>query len=247
MENNKGMKYMIVRFNLKLDSPGLLPFDYHYFLSSFLYKEIEKVDPALFDKIHNNQLKIDGKPFKPFVFSSPFFENKTLVKTHGFLVEGLGSLYVGTGDEKLLSIFKNIKNDIRIGNTLIKIERAKLFKTRQNNRFQTLSPVTVSTIIDGERTMAHPEHPQFMDGIKKNLKKKYKYLHNEILSDEDFDIKLLHTDKKGYLNKYKDRYVKSYRCQFDISGSKKLNDTITSLGLGHFNSMGYGFTLPSAK
>jgi len=237
---------LIYKVTFNLSNPSIIPFNNKYKISSFLYNLIEKEDIDLFDKLHNNKLQLDGRPITPFVFSSLFFKDAEIFRSHGFLVQGEGTWYFATPITELQTIFeKNISKGLLIGNILLTVTSVqKIDINTDNSVFKTLSPIVVNIKQNNKTHQLEPNEPTYINRLKDNIIRKYKYLYNKTINRDDFDIKILSYDLDGSLEYYKDRHIKSYPCIIEVIGDKTIKETILNMGVGCFNSMGFGFVLP---
>lgn len=244
---------MIFKVNLYAHEPILVPFNYLELLNGYLYSSLDAYDRDLFELFHDNKLVVEGRPFKPFVFSNLFFEERQTFSSYGFLMQGKGTWYIASSEDRFTNAIKQAMSDkpFVVGNSVISVTRVEKIHRKLSTDFSTLSPVAITAIEDGNRTMLTVGHENFIPFVKKNLVKKIKYVHGVEVPLDAFDIEILDSKPEGVLFNYKQRKIKgnmfTFRLHTDEHYHELLQHTMTQLGIGVFNSMGCGFVLPTKK
>lgn len=237
---------MIFKVNLHLSDVSLITYNYQEKLNGFIYKTLRNKNKELFDKLHNNKIIVNNRPLKPFNFSELFFQEKQNFK-QGMMVEGSGTWYISSTIKEFNEILKRelLENGLYLEPLNIKVSSVEEVKlNKKTDYFLNLSPTTISSIENGKRCMLSPESVDYIGKLKRNIIKKHHYRTGEQISEDDFSITINNYNTDGALIKYKQRQIKGYRLLMEIKASKSIKETICTLGVGNFNSMGFGFTLP---
>lgn len=244
---------MILKVHFYAHEPILVPFNYLELLNGYVYSSLSEKNPDLFKLFHDNKLVVNGRPFKPFVFSNLFFEERQTFSSYGFLMQGRGTWYIASSDERFIKAMKESfkEKPFVVGNSVISVSRVENLHRKLSTDFSTLSPVAITAIEDGQRTMLTVDHKDFLPFVKKNLIKKVKYVHDVEVPTDGFELEVLSSKPDGILFDYKQRKIKgnmfTFRLHADDAYHELLQDTMTQLGIGVFNSMGCGFVLPTRK
>jgi len=237
-----------------------IPLNYQYLLSAVIYKLIEASSKEFAEWLHGIGFRNDkGRPYKMFTFSKLFtnqidtrYLEKSILKSNGDV-----SLYFASPvDDKIILNF--IQGAMKIGKIKIggvgvpesefNISSINILPTNDNNnilKYQTLSPICVSNLIDGKVEYIFPNNEEVETKLENNLISKYKILHNK---DFDGNLKIRIIDKTKFKKKvilikentqYQGR-IKAFETHISIETTNELHKIAQECGLGERNSMGFG-------
>ncbi len=176
-----------MRFRLELhptDIRKILPVNYQYELSSWIYKTIHMGNPDFAMWLHEHGYMDGKKQFKYFTFSNliidkikisgdrlEFLSDKCFLEISFFLEEAV--------EPFILGVFRN--QEFRLGDKVSQvqfhvsgIEKLPEPIWTQTMSFKTQSPVVVSIQLENSRTATYlaPDHPDFEQLFLKNLHQK---------------------------------------------------------------------------
>ncbi|MCB1159419.1 MAG: CRISPR-associated endoribonuclease Cas6 [Leptospiraceae bacterium] len=246
------------RFTLAAGSGDrLLPLDYSYFLSSYVYKTISKENPAYANWLHEKGYGEKRKLFK-------FFNFGTLVtkeyKIHGdrlkLLHPNLSWELSFAHEEAALPFIRGLflNNTFRIGDEISSVEfRVNQIEClpcpefQEEMKYKTYSPVCADYQFPGEKytTYLEPGHELYTKIIYNNLISKYNILFPDKTTPEgEFEIELLSETKRKVLQIQKKNQkpvrVKGYTFTFKLKAHPELQKLAYYAGIGKENSMGFG-------
>jgi CRISPR-associated endoribonuclease Cas6 len=239
----------------------IIPINYNYFISSFLYRTIETADSEYSKWLHDTGYASGSKSFKYFTFSGLNIPERELVHNSYISVlsprieltvsmlsdKAIESFVIGMFEKKKLSIHNNCaKSEFDIHT----VERLPDPQYSNCMTFRTMSPVVISkNVIFKDKPSAKylsPDDEDFGEYFAKNLLEKHNALpHNgsgdqpELESFECTDTakSRLITIREGLPEETK---VKGYTFNFRLKGSPELMKLGYEAGFGNLCSLGFG-------
>lgn len=253
---------MRLRITLEQSRPGqLIPINYQYYLSSFIYNTLESADSEYSQWLHDNGYRSGNKSFKFFTFSMLNLKNweskgsYILIKspriefTISLLTQKMAEKFVvGMFQEKTMEIFDHQK---RAHFKIKTVEAIPEIEFTDNMTFRAKSPIAIkrSRRKENENIYVSPEETDFTFLMKKNLEEKYvaKCLNeNTIVQARGIDEINIIGESKGKLIRiregdYSETSVKGYFCTFEITGNPEIIKLGYETGFGINNSLGFGY------
>lgn len=239
----------------------LIPINYQYYLSSFIYNTLESSDSEYSKWLHDNGFKSGNKAFKFFTFSllalKDWEQKNGYIKIKSPRIEFKISLYTQKTAEKfVIGMFQNKSVEIFDRNTranfkIKTIEAEPEPEIRDTMKFRAKSPIAIkqNRKSEDEDIYISPDHPNFTELMKKNLEEKYVakcMTENERINIKGIDEINILGEHKGKLIKiregdYSETCVKGYFCTFEIKGNPEIIKLGYDTGFGINNSLGFGF------
>jgi len=192
-----------ISFRLTDSEKCLLPINYQYPLSAWIYKTLEMVNAELSKELHDEGYVLGTKQFKLFTFSNLRFGRNGVkfVRPDRLLIRG-GRCWLTVSlvvDETVSSFIRGIFREvsIRIGDKFsqVPMEVSEIrslempdWKEGQSCRFQTIAPICVSERIEGNPYAQYlsPMDANFQRIFVQNLYHKYLVMErNDLLGDMD--------------------------------------------------------------
>lgn len=254
-----------MRFKLTLKQNKenqLIPFNYQYYISCFIYKTLQRANSDFANWLHNEAYSSGYKKFKLFTFSRlniPEFESEgnylKIVSPYVYLI--ITMLTDEIAENIVLGLFQNQQMSIYNGDELaifkIKfIERLPDPQFTETMHFKTLSPVLIKKKekINGEEKIVFlkPDDEDYFQYLKTNLEEKY----ITYAQKKDTKITEKSLDSFKLLNHYKPSLItikegnekeiklKAYNMTFELTGSPELMRIGYEAGFGVNNSLGLG-------
>lgn len=243
---------------------NVLPANYQYELSSWIYKVISRADHEYSDFLHEKGFALGSRKFKMFTFSQmdlrPYQISGNEIRLLGKEVSLIVRFLV---DSSLEHFIKGLFMDQHFGlgasgtnNTVdfqvsgVETKAAPPFT--QTMRYQCLSPIVTSTKRDdGSVAYLSPEALEYARIFIQNLQRKQSALavhHGETEIPEKttfpFSFRLLNTPrKKGVTikaNTREETKVIGYLFHFELTTPVELHEIGYYAGFGEKNSMGFG-------
>lgn len=253
---------VIMRFKLTLTVDkrafgNLLPLDYQYELSSFVYRTIERANATYSKWLHENGFELATKQFRLFNFSHfqiPAYkiegnrlriDSDTITWFVSFLPEQSTEEFIkGVFAEQVFTIGDKLsKVQLRVAN----IELLPEPDFSKQNQFNTLSPVCITRHIPGQNRIAYesPDSDYAREALLYNLKNKYNaFYEKEFSGDGRCDFKLLSHPKSKLIvikaNTPEQTQVKGFTFRFTLQAHPDLMHMLYHGGLGEKNSTGFG-------
>ncbi len=241
----------------------ILPINYQYALSSFIYHTINKGNKDLANWLHERGFILDNKSFKLFTFSGlqiskyKQYDDRLIILSDKlefilsfFPIELTESFVFGLFSEREFSLGDK-KSSVQF--TATNVERLPDPEFTHSMEFKTLSPVVLSTKTDGSEKYAQymsPTDGGYPEKLKNNLLRKYAAYcdyYNKQMEQEDsgeMELNILsEPKKKGVLIKAgtkEESKVIGYQYKFSIRAHPELIKTGYYAGFGEKNSMGFG-------
>ncbi|HAY33599.1 MAG TPA: CRISPR-associated endoribonuclease Cas6 [Ignavibacteria bacterium] len=183
---------MRIKLSIKQNNPNqLIPINYQFAISSFIYRTIETADSSFSKWLHDSGYKSGSKRFKFFTFSKLNIPrcgmidlyNKKYLKIESDKMELIVSMMIDkTVENFIIGMFENQKLNIYDKNTesnfrVNTVEMIPEPDFRNEMIFKTLSPVIISrnSVYKGKesQTYLNPEDKEYFEYFKKNLEEKY--------------------------------------------------------------------------
>jgi len=237
----------------------MLPMDYQYYISAWIYKVLKQADKDFAEFLHEKGYGTQGKLYKLFCFSRLNFGKPTLwkekklfeIKLHTIeliisfdvpeiathFIEGLfmnHGFYLG---DKFNGI------DFQVSGLEVLPEPS--FSETMNYRLQT--PWVVSYRIEGQKNAQYlrPEHELFNKLSKKHLIEKYKATRNVEIDEAKLVFEaLLKYKRSGFLIKKdtpKESRVIGNIFSFSLTAPVELHQMIWNAGVSEKSSSGFGW------
>ena len=241
----------------------ILPINYQYELSSYVYHTLNKGNQNLAAWLHERGFMKENRSFKMFTFSKlnipkiKRFEDRLIILSDTAYFD-LSFFPAELSESFITGLFRD--QNFSIGDRRSKVsfrvrgvERLKDPEFGSKMCFTTTSPVVV-TMRDQEKhrypQYLAPGHEDYSERIKNNLVNKIMAFHNHYETDdtnnnyEDLNIKVLSPAKPRLIsikaNTKDEIKVKGFHYTFEVSGSPELIKTGYFAGFGEKNAIGFG-------
>jgi CRISPR-associated endoribonuclease Cas6 len=253
---------MRIRLNLKQKKDNqIIPINYQYNISSFIYRTMEKSDSFYSQWLHDNGYANGSKKFKFFTFSflnipEREINNNTLIVKSPYISlivslpfdESAMHFITGLFSEQTLKIY----NEQYQAEFLVKtVEALPDPKFTSQMKFRARTPLILKSPNTDKHTFTYigPDHILFPILLKRNLHEKYitKCLtFNKTVQSEGIEEVKAFGDFKPKLitireNRKEETKVKGYLCSFEITGNPEVIKVGYEAGFGCNNSLGFGF------
>lgn len=247
-----------MRFKLTLvplNKEILISFDYQYFLSTAIYKILQKADAEYSEMLKNDGYALGNKKMKLFTFSNLQFLPNTWAVKKGFiqLIEKPQVTLIVSSYKNDFSLnfvkglflkqrffIKNPYNTFEIQNLellpKINFEDGKVY------RFVPLSPIFLSRK-EGENIVhLTNETPEFGEFLKRNIEEKYRTIFGKepIKSEFDFSWEKITDKRPTKLVTIKGIQLRTMFHPFYLKASSELLEIGYECGFGGKNSEGFG-------
>lgn len=256
-----------MRFLIKLEvnnsGDALIPINYQYELSSWMYKQVNSGDNNFASWLHSQGYNSGNKHFKLFVFSMLNIPRRNIEKeyiriqcqeisfTISFLLSEIAEPFI-------CGLFKN--QTFTLGDkvhqaafTIKSIERMAEPVFTEKVMFRAVSPVVVSTVPEGGNkyvTYISPEHPHFEELIFQNIIKKIVAASSQIkdgfqMAPEahlKFNLKSKIVPKliKIKTDTPQQTFIRGFMFDFELEAPVAVMRAFYYAGCGEKNSMGFG-------
>lgn len=248
-----------MRLNLTLSVRvgSVIPINYQYPLSSFIYRTLQQADGAYSDWLHQQGYAYANKHYRLFTFSQlvvpkyrikgdrlEILSNQVKLTLSFYADEAIKNFVTGLFQQQAFSIGdRKSRADFMV--TFVAVTPKPAFT--QTMRFKCLSPICVSEKLATHRYAQYlsPQHPKFEASFLNNLQRKYAAtLQNQQVSDatqlfksQRFKFKLLSPRPKARLVTIKaftrqESKVKGYKFDFELTAPVALT------ALGYFGGFG---------
>ena len=252
-----------MRLKLTLNHPPnqVLPINYQYLISSWIYRTLGNANAAYAIQLHNHGYDFGGKKYKLFTFSPlrpKWFDvdkrNATFTLAKSPTVLDL-SFHVNEAVQHfVMGLFKDQQFELSSGKFLARFEVAGIemlpppvFESTMRFRLQT--PLCVSTKMEGreQATYLSPEVKGYAGLLLNNLLRKQNalipagHIEWEGLPSIDFpyDFRILSRPKSKLIS-IKGSQIRGYLFDFELTAPKGLMEVGYFGGMGEKNS-GLGF------
>lgn len=253
-----------MRLKLLLNHPPnqVLPINYQYLISSWIYYTLKKANFEFAKKLHSYGYDFNGKKYKLFSFGPLcprwFNINKrkgtfilakspTVLELSFFVDEAVQHFVAGLFKNQRLNLSTGkFQVDLQVGG----IEILPSLMLTNTMRFQTQTPICISTKLEEKEhaTYLHPKSEEYAGLLLQNLLRKQKAFQSETVgidsseyeSNFPFDFKVL-SNPKPKLISIKGTKVRGYLFDFEMTASKELMKVGYYGGMGEKNSsLGFG-------
>jgi CRISPR-associated endoribonuclease Cas6 len=247
-----------------LDPNPVIPINYQYELSAWIYSVIERADEQYAAFLHQEGFVSDGlKNFKMFCFSQLNFLEFAIVGDRLHIKKPTVSMVIGFYVDRSAETFiRGLFSDIHLtlgdrrSRARMQVREVQLIKTTLSPqggkvRFRTKSPLMLGRkLADGKEEYLHPDEPDYPRLFFHNLMEKYKAAHKdkEMPSDwntHDFHFKWVGKDPRSKLitikeGKDAETRVRGYQFDFELDAPVELMELGLLAGFGRMNGEGFG-------
>ncbi len=231
-----------LRFKLTFSTKdGLVPYNYNYYVGSFIYSSIERADTNISENLHySNDIKL-------FTFSDlkgviPMGERGLLIKDKCFFY--FSSPRRDISVPFVEGLFKS--SSFHIAGVPLNLESVEVMKdieVSDSIRFRTISPICITTKINMNDKLKiwdlSPNDIKFYKNLEKNLIKKYSIYYGKDIENSKLNIEvssILRSTKR----KIKNTFHTAHYIEFKAYGTPDLIKLGYESGFGEKNSMGFG-------
>ena len=255
---------MRIKIKFKLSGKKqVLPFNYQYPVSSWVYRVLASADAELAQMLHQNGYKLEsGKTFKLFTFSQLRFPKHTwkvipntdrmeLWSRQAFLTI---SFQLPEQIEAFVAGLFQHQNTV-IGDKISKIEMyvetievVNLeIPDSKTVKIKCLSPITIGLTEENKKheTYIIPTHHAYKELFLNNLIDKYKATGQSGISRDNIDFHITKLYTKTTMQKIKaytnaETEVRGYWFDFELTAPKEIIEVGLNAGFGSMNAMGFG-------
>lgn len=254
-----------MRFNITFTRTGkhrMLPFDYQYYLSAWIYKVIGKADSEFSHFLHSEGFQNnDYRKFKLFNYSPLYigkpviWKEKSLYEVRNEQVNLKVSFNVNESAEKfIMGLFTDQKayigdqfNGLEL--TVSQIERLPYAPISHTLNYKAVSPIVISQKKETDRYAQYlgPEDNGYADLFIKHLLAKHSTVPHVATLPEEYMCTFNCTNEPRYRTKTIKPYtkqqskVKGYLYDFELTAPEPLHRLILASGAGEKNSVGFGW------
>ncbi|MCX7878085.1 MAG: CRISPR-associated endoribonuclease Cas6 [Ignavibacteria bacterium] len=241
-----------------LERNSLVPINYQYYLSSFIYRTIEASNSDYSKWLHDSGFMSGNKRFKYFTFSMLNIPEREIVndfikiKSHQIELT-VSMLSLESMNHLIIGLFESCRFNIKDYNFIVKYaEKIPDPIFRDEMIFKTISPVIISKVVEyngkpSERYMK-PDESEYADFLKKNLEEKYltycmscgiKVNGHGV---DSFDLIECGNSKLITIrqNRAEETKVKAYPMTFRLKGNPDIIKIAYEAGVGKLCSLGFG-------
>lgn len=254
-----------MRFKITFTRIGkhrMLPLDYQYYLSSWIYKVIGKADREFSDFLHSVGFKNnDYRKFKLFNYSPLFMGKPAVWKEKGLYeikndqISLKVSFNVNEAAEKfIMGLFNDQQayiGDQFNGIDLIvsQIEKLPDIHISKTMNYKALSPIVISQKKETDRFAQYlsPDAEGYQDLFFKHLITKFETVPRSATLPETVSYSFKHTPKPRArvitIKPYTDQQSKivGFLYDFELTAPEQIHQLILSSGAGEKNSVGFGW------
>jgi CRISPR-associated endoribonuclease Cas6 len=257
-----------MRIQIEFELSGktqLLPFNYQYPLSAWIYNVIDKGNAEFAKFLHEQgYTAADGKRFKLFCFSGLRFPGKTTQRhnTHTsylsvrarkayldisfFLPEQLEPFVAGLFQAQDAVIGdKQFQLNMKVRN--VQMLPVPDFSENKTYQFRTKTAVVLSEQVDDETHEQYivPLKPSYKALMQKNILDKCSAVGIKGVSESNLDFKIEKLQTKTNLQTIKsgtdaETKVKGYYYDFKLKAPVEVLKLVYASGIGSMNSLGFG-------
>lgn len=253
-----------MRFKITFNRTGknkLLPVNYQYYISAWIYKIIAAADNVFANFLHNEGYREGSKNFKLFNYSSLDFgravlrkENNLFEIKHDQMSLNVSFYLSAAAEAFILGLFRN--QEVYLGDSfyglelrVTQIERLPEMEIAENMHYRALSPVVISFKYPGSSYASYlsPNDNEYAHLFHNNLLNKYHTIPKSAPIPDlyNFSFKLignprskLVTIKQGTPQQSK---IRGYLFEFDLTAPHEIHRLMLSCGAGEKNSIGFGW------
>jgi len=253
-----------MRFKITFNRTGrqrMLPMDYQYYLSAWIYKVIGRADPEFSQFLHSQGYANGTKQFRLFNYSPLNFGKPILWKERSLFeiaadrISMQVSFYMPDAAERfIVGLFNN--QEVFVGDkfngidlAVAQIERIPEHSFSTTITHKALSPIVISFQDEGEKYARYlsPEDEGYQQLVKNNLTQKWNILPNVKPFTESFNFNMKPTSvAKSKLitikpNTPEQSKVRGFVYNFSLTCPPEIHQLILACGIGEKNSMGFGW------
>ena len=253
-----------MRFKITFSRTGkqrMLPMDYQYYLSAWIYKVISNADREFANFLHSSGYTTGNKQFKLFSYSPLNFgkptlwKEKTLFEIHVVQLSLNVSFHLAEAAEKfIIGLFNN--QQVYVGDqfngldlVVMQVERLPEPVLTDTMNYRAVSPVVISLKDDNSKYAQYlaPTDDKSIDLLRQNLLNKYNSIPNVAALPEGtgFVFKLKNTPKSKLVTVKpytpEQSKVRGFIFDFTLTCPIEIHRLILSTGIGEKNSMGFGW------
>ena len=253
-----------MRFKITFNRTGkqrMLPMDYQYYLSAWIYKVIGQADPEFSNFLHSQGYLNGHKSFKlfgysPLAFGKPVLwkekalfeiqENQLSVNISFFLAEAAEKFIIGLFNNQQLYIGDRFNGlDLQVSS----VERLPENIQAETANYRALSPVVVSVLPEGKKypEYLNPENESYGVLLRQNLVNKFNAIPGntpiETISPFRFGLQSSSRSKLITIKPYtpEQSKVRGFVFDFTLTCPVEIHQLILATGIGEKNSMGFGW------
>jgi len=235
---------------LEAEKEFTLPWDYRTSLTRGVYGVLRVVDPDYSSWLHEQGFRWQKRTYRLFVYSD-LMPTKWELSPMGLTNVRWLTWEIGSPDckfgEKFLEGLKWSSFRLELFGVsleIVDIVRIEVPELGGGMVFRTISPVAVSMGMSGRRhpTYLHPNQPEFVENLQRNLITKWQAFHQRKWNGSEFGIRVWKPRQK--LIRVFDVNVKAWYLQLQMWGSEELIRFAYNAGLGIKNSQGFGMIEP---
>lgn len=251
-----------MRFKLALSltnrGQNILPINYQYELSAWIYKVINQSDPDFAAWLHNKGFSDEYKQFRLFTFSNLIVPQREITGDRLIIKSDQIELIISTLPEETIQhfisgVFRDREFTLgdrisSVGFRINAIEALPIPAFTNEMSFRSLSPVFVSDRVEGHRYAQYlaPDYNGYIQLMVNNLKEKLKVFtgqestfdaHNAIFTPLSEPRQKGITIKTGTPQQTK---LVGYQYNFKINADPALLRMGYYCGFGEKNSLGFG-------
>lgn len=253
------MRFQII-FN-RIGNNKLLPVNYQYYISAWIYKIIASADRIFADFLHNEGYREGSKNFKLFNYSPLDFGKPVLWKEKNLfeikrdhILLNVSFFLSDAAEAFIVGLFRN--QEVYLGDSfyglelrVIQIERLPETETAETMHYQSFSPVVISLKYPGLSYASYlsPDDKDYAHLFHNNLLNKYRTVPKSTPLPDSyfFNFKLkgiprskLVTIKQGTPEQSK---IRGYLFKFELTAPHEIHRLMLSCGAGEKNSLGFGW------
>lgn len=253
-----------MRFKITFNRTGrqrMLPMDYQYYLSAWIYKVIGQADPEFSDFLHSQGYLNGHKSFKlfgysPLSFGKPIlWKEKSLFEIQENQLSVNISFHLAEAAEKfIIGLFNN--QQVYVGDrfngldlTAVGVERLPAFCTGETVVYRAMSPVVVSILPEGKKypDYLNPENESYEALLRQNLVNKFNSISGNVsigtIPTFRFELRSSPRSKLITIKPYtpEQSKVRGFVFDFALTCPVEIHQFILATGLGEKNSMGFGW------
>lgn len=255
-----------MRFKITLNRLGkqcMLPIDYQYYISAWIYKVIGKADKQFAEFLHSEGYSDGNKAFKLFCFS-PLDFGKPIVWKEKSLFEIKNqqlvlnvSFQLGDAAEKfIVGLFR--EEQVYIGDkfngldlAVSSVERLPNYEPGKIVRYKALSPIAMSIPDEatGHAKYLSPTDNDYSILVERHLISKYQTVPKHLpLTEDTIQFKTI-TEPKSKLITIKpytpqQSKVRGFLYEFELTAPTHIHELVLNAGFGEKNSTGFGWCEP---
>lgn len=257
---------MRFRLTFELTDGRLLPMNYQYLISSWIYQRLGLADKTYANFLHEEGYQAEGKAFKLFTFSELKLP-KISVRDDRFMLRGkeLSLIVCLKIDQAATNLIQGVFTETewklgdkksQVGLRTIKVETLPEPKPNQLSVLHTASPLVISIKEEGKRHAQYlkPDDPRFARQFIQNLLRKYQsYNGSSSYGTEDVSFAFIKYHKpasrlitiKAFTDE--ETKVRGYRFDFALTAPADLIAFGLEAGFGEYNANGFGCCLEGAR